>query len=110
MKHENFIYPFNERGKLKKVKSSNLWKLHKKAFEGGLSRSEKNDLYEQIQGCSYSKRGVALLGVMFNFDFVLKRFWVKNAWGISEVWAFDKTCIRRCFPNSKAEIVEVDSD
>ena len=75
IKHENFIYAFNERGNIKDIKDSPEWKRHKKAFNGKLSQEEKNVLFENLQTNSFFKDGIPFLGIRFNYAPILKKYW-----------------------------------
>jgi hypothetical protein len=107
LKHENFIYPFNERGDINKVKNSEEWNTHKKAFNGNLNQGEKNKLFERLQTNSFFKDAIPLFGVRFSYRPILKRYWVKTKYyGIQEVYSLNKTSIRNYFKDC-LEIKEV---
>jgi len=89
------IYPFNERGNVENVKGSKAYQLAAKVNNGEkLTRDEKNWISDNVNKNSYSKSGIPVLGVMFNFSAMLKTFVVKQYGSIQEYKAIDKTSIR----------------
>jgi hypothetical protein len=80
---------------LETLRDSFEFKIHRKVSNGiELTREEKNQLTRELLSNSYSRVGVPLQGWMFDFQNYLRRFWVKDAGGIREVFAPDKTSIR----------------
>ena len=75
-----------------------------------LTREEKNRIFESLQGNS-GNNDYRLGGWAFPFKQFMKRYAVKYNYnsGFSEIWAFDKTCIRNCsYTNSGiVEIIEL---
>jgi hypothetical protein len=75
-----------------------------------LSRSEKNDVFHQLQsnahGATYKVAGWAFPFAQFMKRYLVKRTYNNNQW--DEIWAFDKTCIRSSFYTKDAiqEIIE----
>lgn len=107
-RHEEYIEPFNERGKVDSVMGSDLWELHNRAFAGTWSQSDKDRIFESLQSNSYFKDSVPLLGVRFNFRPVLKKYWVKTVYGdISEVFAPNRTSIRNNGSFKSLRIVKI---
>jgi hypothetical protein len=94
---------------LETLRDSFEFKVHKKVSNGiELTREEKNQLTRELLKNTYSRLGVPLQGWMFDFRDYLRRFWVKDAGGMREVFAPDKTAIRasgRFF--SVCKIVEI---
>lgn len=89
------IYPFNDRGNIENVKGSKAYQLAEKVNNGEkLTREEKNWISDNVNKNSYSKSGIPVLGVMFNFAAILKTFVVKQYGDIQEYKAIDKTAIR----------------
>jgi hypothetical protein len=115
IEHNPYVYPFNDRGNLNEVKNTDLWKLHDKAIKNpeSLTRKEKNEIYDKIRNSSYGNgHGVALMGVMFDFKPILKKFYVeRDYWGVGIVYAPDKMSIRnnRFEKNSIKRINEAQS-
>jgi hypothetical protein len=80
---------------LETLRDSFEFKVHEKTSKGiKLTREEKNRLTRELLGNTYSRLGVPLRGWMFDFRDCLRRFWVKDAGGMREVFAPDKTAIR----------------
>lgn len=89
------IYPFNDRGNIENVKGSKAYQLAEKVNNGEkLTREDKNFISERIFSNCYSKSGIPVLGIMFNFSAILKTFVVKQYGNIQEYKAIDKTAIR----------------
>jgi hypothetical protein len=105
------LYAFNDRGKIENVIGTKIFDIHQKAWSGKpLTREEKDYVFQHIVSNTYSKRGVPLLGIMFDFSPYLKRFIVKDRYGgIEERYAFDKSNIRNSFYTNQglAEIIEI---
>jgi hypothetical protein len=82
---------------LETLQNTEVYKLKTKLLSGEkLNRAEKDQLYYMLHNNSYSTRNVPLRGWMFNFEPWLNRYWVKSGYGdITEVYAPDKTCIRK---------------
>jgi len=77
------------------VKGSEAQRLADKVNNGDkLTRGEKNWLTEKVNNNSYSKSGVPVLGVMFNFSSLLNTYVVKQYNHIQEYKAIDKTSLR----------------
>ena len=108
-----YVYPFNERGDVNNpnVVNTKIYKIHKKAISGKrLTRDEKDYVFMNLQGCTYSKTKVALLGVFLDFKPILKRFFVTYTYGdVREIHAPDKMSIRNSYyTNSNIkEIIEI---
>lgn len=72
-----------------------------------LNREEKSNVFHALQSQSY-KGFYRLAGWEFNFRQFMTRYLVKynhdNSW--TEIWAFDKTCIRSSF-YTKSNICEI---
>lgn len=80
---------------LETLRDSFEFKVHEKASKRiKLTREEKNRLTRELLSNTYSRLGVPLRGWMFDFRDCLRRFWVKDAGGMREVFAPDKTSIR----------------
>ena len=109
MKQEEYIFPFNERGNISKVKNTDIWKIHKKALNNKWTQEEKNKVFELLKNNTYFSYGIPLYGVCFNFLPILNRFWVKvKHYGVLEVLAPNKMSIRNYYGNSNVfEIVEL---
>ena len=90
------IYPFNERGDVNNVKGSKVSMLADKINNGiKLSRDEKDWITESCQSNSYSKVGVPVMGVMFNFKSILTLYIVRQYGAVCEYYAIDKTSLRK---------------
>ena len=72
-----------------------------------LNRDQKNWLTEAVNSNAYSKHGVPVMGWMFNFRDVLRRFFVKQYGHVQEYYATDKTALRSYICGSIDEIVEL---
>jgi hypothetical protein len=88
----------------------NMWdKVTEKGVKG-LTREEKNNFFHSMQNNS-GKHYYMLGGWTFPFKQFMKRFAVKYNYdsGFSEIWAFDKTCIRSSFYTNSGvvEIIEL---
>jgi hypothetical protein len=81
---------------LETLKDSFPARMRKKLDDGqSLAREEKNQLYRQLFGNTFSKTGIPLRGWMFPFRDVLKRFYVEYTYGhIQVTYSIDKTAIR----------------
>jgi hypothetical protein len=94
---------------LETLRDSFPFKIHEKIENGiELTRDEKNRLARELLNNAYSRVGIPLKGWMFDFRNYISHFWVKDAGGIREVFAPDKTSIRaagRFF--SVRQIVEI---
>lgn len=110
-KYKN-IYAFvDEPEDPKNIPHSKLFRIHQKAMKGNkLTRSEKDFIFHRINESTQSTTGIALMGYIYDFGSVLKRYIVKYDDGfVNELRAFDKTCIRNCsYTNSRiSEIIEI---
>jgi hypothetical protein len=72
-----------------------------------LSRDDRNWLTEAVNLNSYSKCGVPVMGWMFDFSDVLRKFWVKSYDQVAEYYAVDKTSLRKTICGSIQQIVEL---
>ena len=89
------IYPFNDRGDVNNVKGSEAQRIADKVNNGEkLTRQEKNWITEKVNSNSYSKSGIPVLGVMFNFSPLLNTYVVKQYDHLQEYKAIDKTSLR----------------
>ena len=117
MNHEEFVWPFNDRGSIEDAKTEALWGFHKKAIERPetLTRTDKDEIYRRIRDSTtggYStgySTGIRLMGVFYSFKPVLKRFLVHYRCGDwYERWAPDKMSIRNhSYESGITEIVEL---
>jgi hypothetical protein len=109
IQHTEFIKPFNERGNINEVKNSEIWKLHERAFKEELTQVEKIRVFKELRHNCFSKRGIPLLGVMFDFTPLLKKYWIKLKYGdILEVYALNKTSIRDYYKSEISKIIEIE--
>ena len=72
-----------------------------------LSREEKNWVAENLNNNLYSKTAIPLMGWLFSFDDVVKKYWVKQYGQIHERYAMDKTSIRATTYGKIDQIVEI---
>lgn len=85
-----------------------VYEIRKKLDVGGkLSREEKNWVAEKLNNNSYSKTAIPLMGWLFSFDDVVKKYWVKQYGQITERYAMDKTSIRATTYGKIDQIVEI---
>lgn len=95
-------------GKLEDLKGSKVYEIRLKLDNGEeLTREEKNWVAEKLSTNSYSRTAIPLMGWMFSFRDVLKRYWVKQHGMIHEQYAMDKTSIRATTYGRIDKIVEV---
>lgn len=93
---------------LNDLKDSKVYRLRQKIDNGEkLSRDEKNWITENLRFNSYSRTAIPLMGWLFSFSDVVKRFWVSQYGSIHEQYAFDKTAIRKTTYGRIDRIVEV---
>jgi len=112
------IYPFVEKpAPIEEIKGSNAYHLHEvlkeKSFKE-LSKEERKLIeitFNELWNPDTYKHGVyKLRGYKISFKEHLKRYFVKTKYyGIMEIFAFNKTLIRKCAttPSHILEIVEV---
>jgi hypothetical protein len=108
MRTEPYQFAFHNRVATTPPKGGSMVEVFNRLKNGEkLSRSEKNDVFHQLQGNGPIYR---VAGWAFPFMQFMKRYLVKsmynNHW--EEIWAFDKTCIRSSFYTKEAiqEIIE----
>nr|DAG59155.1 MAG TPA: hypothetical protein [Caudoviricetes sp.] len=105
----NNVFPFvKEPLELNKMKSCKAYILREKVNNGDkLDFQEKEWITEKVNTCSYSKTGIAVMGWIFDFADILKRYVYKryNSW--TEAYAFNKTCLRKTTYGRIDEIVEL---
>ena len=83
-------------------------KLMEKINGGGrLNRAEKNYITEAVSKNGYSRHGIPLLGWMYDFSPVLKRYLLKQYGQWYELYAVDKTALRYTVCGRICEIVEI---
>ena len=72
-----------------------------------LSREVKDRIFHKI--VAQSRHGqYKLMGWIFPYWQFMKRYWVRQEHsGITEVWAFDKMCIRNSFYTNSPKILEI---
>lgn len=93
---------------LASLADSRAYKLRVKADSGEeLTRSEKNWLTEQVNTNTYFRNAIPLQGWCFNFDDVLRRYWVKQYGRIAQYYAADETALRSYLMGDIEEIVEL---
>lgn len=103
-------WKFNEQAtsKLEDFKGAKVYELRRKLDNGEkLSREEKNWIAEKLNTNCYSRTGIPLMGWMFSFRDVVKRYWVQQYGQIFERYAMDKTSIRATTYGRIDKIVEV---
>ena len=103
-------WKFNEQvtSKLEDFKGAKVFEIRRKVDNGEkLSREEKNWLAENLYTNGYSRTGIPLMGWVFSFHDVVKRYWVKQHGQIIERYAMDKTSIRATTYGRIDKIVEV---
>ena len=105
-------YAFNDRGDVKKVMTSNasaVGYFHMLQNDIKLTREEKNHLFHLLQSNS-GDRYYRLMGVAIPFWAYLKKYWVQYEYGnIVQIYAPDKTSIRKSFYTCQGiiKIVEI---
>ena len=93
---------------LSTLQGSKAYQLREHLNKGGkLNRIEKNWLTEAINGNTYFRRSVPLMGWRFDFTDVVHLYWVKRFGHISEYYAVDITALRRILHGVINEIVEL---
>lgn len=94
--------------KLEDLKGAKVYELREKLDNGErLTRDEKNWITEKLHNNFYSRTAIPLMGWMFSFHDVVKRYWVMQYGQISERYAMDKTSIRATTFGRIEKIVEV---
>lgn len=85
-----------------------VYEIRRKLDAGDrLSREEKNWVAENLNNNLYSKTAIPLMGWLFSFDDVVKKYWVKQYGQIHERYAMDKTSIRATTYGKIDQIVEI---
>ena len=85
-----------------------VYEIRRKLDNGAkLTREEKNWVAEKLQSNMYSKTAIPLMGWLFSFDDVVKKYWVKQYGQITERYAMDKTSIRATTYGKIDKIVEI---
>lgn len=103
-------WKFNQQvtSKLEDFKGAKVFEIRRKLDNGEkLSRDEKNWVAEKLQNNLHSKTAIPLMGWMFSFHDVVKRYWVQQYGQIFERYAMDKTSIRATTYGRIDKIVEV---
>lgn len=96
------------KSKLEDFKGAKVYEIRKKLDNGEkLSREEKNWIAEKLRFNMYSSTAIPLMGWLFSFSDVVKRYWVLQYGHISERYAMDKTSIRATTFGRIDKIVEV---
>ena len=72
-----------------------------------LDRSEKNWLTEAINHNTYSRRGVPVMGWLFDFTDAVHLYWVRQYGRITEYYATDKTALCSILIGKVDKIVEL---
>ena len=72
-----------------------------------MSRQQKNWLTDSVNGNTYFKRAVPLMGYRFDFSDILKCYFVKQYGHIAEYYAVDKTALRTFLYGRIDEIIEI---
>ena len=113
MKNQSFMpkiicYRFRATASEKPPSNCYAAQLMNKINDGGyLSRAEKNYLTEAVAKNSYSRHGIPVLGWMYDFSPVLKRYLLKQYGQWYELYAVDKTALRYTVCGRIYEIVEI---
>lgn len=89
---EGTIYAFNDRGAPEKTLLCKASQIHARRF--ALSKDDKAWLNEKINGNTYSKTGIPVMGVMFDFEDALTHFVVKTDYGLCEYYAPDEKSLK----------------
>ena len=74
---------------------------------GRLNREEKNYLTRAVKNNGFSRRGIPVMGWMFDFSPVLKRYLLNQYGQWYELCAADKTALRHAVYGRIHEIVEI---
>jgi hypothetical protein len=103
-----YQFAFHDRVSKTAPSGGNMGDFFQRLASGGvLTRAEKNTVFHTLQGNS-RKTYYRIMGWVFPFKQFLKRYLVKydyeSSW--TEIWAFDKTCIRESY-YTKNNIVEI---
>src|SRR5574344_2250318 len=72
-----------------------------------LNRSDKNWLTEAINHNTYSRRGIPVVGWLFDFTDTVHLYWVRQYGRITEYYATDKTALRNILIGKVDKIVEL---
>lgn len=103
-------WKFSERAtdNVENFEGAKVYEIRKKLDVGNkLSREEKNWVAEKLNNNLYSKTAIPLMGWLFSFDDVVKKYWVKQYGQITERYAMDKTSIRATTYGRIDQIVEI---
>lgn len=103
-------WKFSERAtdNVEDFEGAKVYEIRKKLDVGNkLSREEKNWVAEKLNNNLYSKTAIPLMGWLFSFDDVVKKYWVKQYGQITERYAMDKTSIRATTYGKIDQIVEI---
>lgn len=93
---------------LEDFKGAKVYEIRKKLDnKEKLTREEKNWIAEKLNTNQFSKTAIPLMGWMFSFSDVVKRYWVQQYGHIIERYAMDKTSIRATTYGRIDKIVEV---
>ena len=93
---------------LASLKDSKVYRLRERLNSGEkMNREEKNWLTEAVNNNSFSRHGVPLLGYLFDFADVLRKYWVRQYGQITEYYATDKTALRKMLHGRIDQIVEL---
>ena len=106
-----YQFAFHERVKRTAPTGGTLIEFFDRLNKGEkLNRAEKNSLFHMIQA-NTNKYNYKISGWIFPFKSFMNRYLVNNEYyGWTEIWAFDKTCIRSSYYTNHRiiEIVEID--
>lgn len=90
------------------LKGSKAYQLREKLNNGvKLNREEKNWLTKAIHSNSYFRRGVPVMGWIFDFSDAVHLYWVCQYGHISEYYALDKTALKSILYGRVEKIVEL---
>ena len=93
---------------LEDFKGAKVYELRRKIDNGEkLTRDEKNWITEKLNNM-YSKTCIPLMGWLFSFEDVVKRYWILQYGQIFERYGIDKTSIRATTYGKIDKIVEID--
>ena len=97
-----------EVSELESLKGARVYILREKLNTGDkLSREEKNWIAEKVNGNSYFKSAIPLMGYRFDFSDILKTYVVKQYRQYYEYKAVDKTSLRAILYGRIDKIIEV---
>jgi len=89
---------------LETLKGDTIYTLYEKRYK--LTQKEKDILFAELQTNSYSRKGIPRAGWMFPFEEILKSYIVKiKYYGFQEVFAANKTSIRKYYKSHCLEII-----